>query len=91
MHLDHVDHLSGIIERLDGEVDRLMAPFTEAATRLLSVPGIAKRSAEVIVAEIGVDMSRFPTPAHWRPGPGCAPATTIGWQTVLRQGPMGEA
>ena len=53
MHLDHVDQLSQMIERLDEEVERLMAPFAEAATRLLSVPGIAKRSAEVIVAEIG--------------------------------------
>lgn len=64
MHLDHIDQLGQMIERLDEEVERLMAPFAEAATRLLSVPGIAKRSAEVIVAEIGVDMTRFPTPAH---------------------------
>lgn len=73
MHLDHVDQLSAIIERLDGEVDRLMAPFAEAATRLLSIPGVAKRSAEVIVAEIGVDMSRFPTAAHLASWAGLCP------------------
>jgi transposase len=73
MHLDHVDQLTAIIERLDGEVDRLMAPFAEAATRLLSIPGVAKRSAEVIVAEIGVDMSRFPTAAHLASWAGLCP------------------
>ena len=64
MHLDHVDHLTAMEARLDGEVDGLMAPFAEAATRLLSIPGVGKRVAEVIVAEIGVDMSRFPTDKH---------------------------
>ena len=73
MHLDHVDHLSALVDRLDEEVDRLMAPFAEAATRLLSIPGVAKRSAEVIVAEIGVDMARFPTPGHLASWAGLCP------------------
>jgi transposase len=64
MHLDHVDQLRAIETRLDSEIDGLMAPFAEAATRLLSIPGVGKRVAEVIVAEIGVDMSRFPTAKH---------------------------
>lgn len=64
MHLDHVDQLTALESRLDDEIDRLMAPFAEAATRLLSIPGVGKRVAEVIVAEIGVDMSRFPTDKH---------------------------
>jgi transposase len=64
MHLDHVDELSRMEARLDTEVDRLMDPFAEAATRLLSIPGVGKRVAEVIVAEIGVDMGRFPTDKH---------------------------
>ena len=64
MHLDHVDELTRMEARLDGEVDRLMDPFAEAATRLLSIPGVGKRVAEVIVAEIGVDMTRFPTDKH---------------------------
>jgi transposase len=64
LHLDHIDELSRLEVRLDEEVDRLMIPFAEAATRLLSIPGVGKRVAEIIVAEIGVDMSRFPTAAH---------------------------
>jgi transposase len=61
MHLDHIDELTAMEARLDGEVDRLMAPFAEAATRLLSIPGVGKRVAEAVVAEAGIDMSRFPT------------------------------
>jgi transposase len=64
MHLDHVNELVAMEARLDGEVDKLMAPFDEAATRLLSIPGVGKRVAEIIVAEIGVDMGRFPTDKH---------------------------
>ncbi len=73
MHLDHIDELGAMVARLDGEVDRLMGPFDEAATRLLSIPGVAKRTAEVVVAEIGVDMSRFPTAAHLASWAGLCP------------------
>jgi transposase len=73
MHLDHMDELSRIEARLDEEVDRLMAPFVEAATHLLTIPGIDKRVAEVVVAEIGVDMSRFPTSAHLASWAGLCP------------------
>lgn len=73
MHLDHMDELSRIEARLDEEVDRLMAPFVEAATHLLTIPGIGKRVAEVVVAEIGVDMSRFPTSAHLASWAGLCP------------------
>jgi len=73
MHLDHMDHLSATEARLEEEVDRLMAPFDEAATRLVSIPGIGKRVAEVVVAEIGVDMSRFPSAAHLASWAGLCP------------------
>ena len=64
LHLRHIDDLSAMIVELDTNVDELMAPFDEAATRPLSIPGVGKRTAEVVVAEIGVDMSRFPTAGH---------------------------
>ncbi len=73
MHLDHMDELAQMIDRLDAEVDRLMAPFAEPATRLVSIPGVAKRTAEVVVSEIGVDMSRFPTAAHLASWAGLCP------------------
>lgn len=53
-----------------------MAPFDEPATRLLSIPGVGKRTVETIVAEIGVDMSRFPTPGHLASWVGLYPVTT---------------
>lgn len=73
MHLDHMDELTRIESRLDAEVDRLMAPFDEPATRLLTIPGVGKRVAEVVVAEIGVDMSRFPTAGHLASWAGLCP------------------
>lgn len=50
-----------------------MAPFDEAATRLLSIPGIGKRLAEVVEAEIGTDMGRFPTAGHLASWAGLCP------------------
>jgi transposase len=73
MHLDHIDHLAEMVARLDDEVDRLMAPFAEHARRLMSVPGVGKRTVEVVVSEAGVDMSRFPTAAHLASWAGLCP------------------
>ena len=61
MHLAHIDHLGAGIDRLDAEVDRVIAPFAEQVRRLMTIPGVGKRTAEVVIAEIGVDMTRFPT------------------------------
>ena len=74
MHLDHMDELTRIESRLDDQVNVLMAPFAEAATRLLSIPGVGNvLLAEIIVAEIGVDMSRFATAAHLASWAGLCP------------------
>lgn len=64
LHLDHIDQLTALETRLDAAVDSAMVPFGEAATWLLSIPGVGKRVAEIIIAEIGADMGRFPTAAH---------------------------
>ena len=73
MHLAHIDHLSAAIERLDAETDREIAPFAEAVRRLSTIPGIAQRTAQVVIAEIGVDMSRFPTAHHLASWAGLCP------------------
>lgn len=72
-HLDHIDALTSLIGRLDERVDEVMAPFAEPATRLTTIPGVGKRAAEVITAEIGVDMTRFPTPGHLASWAGMCP------------------
>lgn len=62
--LAHLEHLEGAIAALDRRVDEVIAPFARARDRLDTITGIGKRAAETIIAEIGVDMSVFPTAAH---------------------------
>jgi transposase len=62
--LAHLEHLEGAIATLDTEVDRVIAPFARARDQLATITGVGKRAAETIIAEIGVDMSVFPTAGH---------------------------
>jgi transposase len=73
LHLDHVDHLNDMIGRLDGQIEQAISPFAEQKQRLMSIPGIGERIAQVIIAEIGVDMTRFPTAAHLASWAGLCP------------------
>lgn len=73
MHLDHVDQLSTAIERLDVEVDRVIRPFSEQLKHLITIPGVGRRTAEVIIAEVGVDMRRFLTAGHLASWAGMCP------------------
>jgi transposase len=89
--LDHTTHLEGAIAQLDDHIDTLFAthagdagdtgeggvPFARARDRLDTIPGVGKRAAETIIAEIGVDMSRFPTAAHLASWAGVAPGNNI--------------
>ena len=85
MSLDHVDHLERAIAQLDAQVDALIeantseagVPFAQARDRLDSITGVGKRAAEVIIAEIGVDMTRFPTARHLASWAGIAPGNNI--------------
>ncbi len=62
--LAHIDYLDAAIVRLDRRVEEMTAPFRPALGLIATAPGIQQRTAEIIIAEIGVDMSRFPTPGH---------------------------
>ena len=64
LHLDHIKAIEATLVTVDKEVDALLEPFLAAAKRLTTIPGISDLVAEVIISEIGVDMSRFPTPGH---------------------------
>jgi len=64
LHFDQVKAIEEAIATVDKEVDALIEPFRTAANRLSTIPGISDVVAEVIVSEIGVDMSRFPTPGQ---------------------------
>jgi len=59
--LRHLDFLNSEIERLDQEAARRVQPFEETVAAVDTIPGVGRRTAEVIMAEIGADMTRFPT------------------------------
>jgi transposase len=62
--LARVDAITTDIADLDREIDTHMRPFARAVEILDDIPGIGATAAQVIIAEIGVDMGRFPTAAH---------------------------
>jgi transposase len=62
--LDRIDSTNADIAALDEQIQAHLAPFAAAAERLDEIPGIGAVAAAVIIAEVGVDMSRFPTAAH---------------------------
>src|SRR5262249_25135835 len=62
--LAHLDYLDESIETLSRDVERVIAPFGEIVNRLDTIPGINRRAAEVLIAELGVDMTVFPTDRH---------------------------
>jgi transposase len=72
-HLAHIDDLDAIIEELTTEVTARVRPFVEEATLLDTVSGIGLRTAEALIAEIGVDMTRFPDADHLTAWAGLAP------------------
>jgi transposase len=71
--LAHIDYLDESIRRLQDGIDELIAPFAEARDRLCTIPGVDTIVAEAIMAEIGVDMSAFPTAAHLASWAGMCP------------------
>jgi transposase len=62
--LRHLDFLDGEIATLSQEVAIRLAPYAEALDRLDTIPGVGRRVAEEILAEIGPDMERFPSAGH---------------------------
>lgn len=62
--LRHVDYLDEEIGRLDEEIKRRMLPFEEDLELLDTIPGVARRTAETILAEIGPNMDQYPSAAH---------------------------
>jgi transposase len=73
LHLDAYDHLTGKIAELDALVAEAAAPFAALIARLVTIPGVGQRTAQVIVAETGGDMARFATAARLAAWAGLAP------------------
>ena len=64
LHLNHLDAVDAAIFSIDKEIDLNVEPFRAAIERLTTIPGIGSLAAEVMVSEIGADMSRFETAGH---------------------------
>jgi transposase len=62
--LAHIDTINADIAAVEQRIAQLIAPFAAAVARLDEIPGVAVTAAQAILAEIGVDMTRFPTAAH---------------------------
>jgi transposase len=71
--LDHIDFLDARILVVSEQIASRMPPFTQAVKLLIEVPGLDQRSIEVVIAETGGDMSRFPSPAHLASWAGLCP------------------
>jgi transposase len=71
--LAHLDYLDAAIARLDAELAARLAAEQEAVALVQTIPGVAQRTAEVLVAEIGTDLSRFPSAEHLASWAGMCP------------------
>ena len=72
-HLRHLDFLDAEINRLSAEIAERVRPFEPVLERLDTIPGIGRRAAERILAEIGADVSDFPTAGHLASWAGLCP------------------
>jgi transposase len=62
--LAHIDAVAADIRAVEARIEDLIVPFADAVARLDTIPGVGPVAARIIIAEIGLDMTRFPTPAH---------------------------
>jgi transposase len=63
-HLKTIEQLEETMAAFDARLEAALAPFRDTVECLTQVPGLSTTAAEVVIAEIGLDMSRFPTAGH---------------------------
>ena len=71
--LEHVDFIDASLAQLQQAIDTCLAPFEEALELVQTIPGVQAKAASTIVAEIGVDMTRFPSAKHLASWAGVCP------------------
>lgn len=71
--LAHLDYLDEAIAECTAQIAEVLRPFAAVVERLQTIPGVKQRTVEVLVAEIGTEMSRFPTPGHLASWAGMCP------------------
>ena len=76
--MDHVRHLDAMIEQFDRRIEEVLGPLLQAVERLVTIPGVSRQAAAVIVAEVGADMAKFPTAGHLSSWAGVCPGNHRG-------------
>ena len=71
--LAHIDFLEASLERVSAEIAGRLRPFEPALERLQTVPGVGRRTAQVLLAEVGADLRRFPSAGHLASWAGLCP------------------
>jgi transposase len=71
--LDHIDFLDHSMAQVQAEIDQRLQPYTQAQTLLESIPGVNHLAAAMLIAELGVDMTRFPSARHLASWAGVCP------------------
>ena len=71
--LAHIDTLDVAIGMLDEKIEAMLAPHAKVVELLCTIPGVAVRTAQVLIAECGLDMGRFPTVGHFASWAGVCP------------------
>ena len=88
--LAQIDFVDESVATLSQRIEELTAPFSREIELLDSIPGVDRRTAEMLLAEIGPDMSRFPTAGHPRLlGRTLSRPTRVRWQATQRRNPQG--
>jgi transposase len=72
-HLAQLDHLDETIDRLSREIAERLRPFERTLRQLEDIPGVGRRTAEGLLAEVGPTVGRFPTAAHLASWAGLCP------------------
>jgi len=71
--LRHLDELDCLVAEVDAEIEARQAPFAETRERLETIPGIGRKTAEILLSEVGPDVARFPTAGHLASWAGVCP------------------
>src|SRR2546429_1838095 len=75
--LAHLDFLQQRVGQLEQEVAERLSPFEKSLALLMTIPGISRRSATILIAELGTDMTAFPSAAHLASWVGLCPGSHL--------------
>jgi transposase len=73
LHLTQIEAIEEGLRTVDARLESLLTPLRDVVERLSTIPGVSTLVAQTIIAEVGVDVGRFPTPGHLRSWVGLCP------------------